>query len=216
MVCQRHSHTTHTRAEFVSKHHRLSLLEAPLAWCAVRSHNSDPTSSGQTFATVNQNCDELFSIARLLRARERGRYASAPLSEDRTSVRGPQTENPPWARALNCLSRFGVCLKLGHIRYTFQGHIPHPIPPTTPRASNFSDPPRGAPPQLSTATERSGTWQHKLPLFSQLAAHAHRRSRTTRIEMNAFGSPTRRLVRHLHHTGEQRPSQRPPATCSKK
>ena len=50
----------------------------------------------------------------------------------------------------------------------------------------------------------------------QLAAHAHRRSRTTRIEMNAFGSPTRRLVRHLHHTSEQRPSQRPPATCSKK
>ena len=38
VVCQRHSHT-HTRAEFVSKHHRSSLLEAPLAWCAVRSHN---------------------------------------------------------------------------------------------------------------------------------------------------------------------------------
>ena len=31
-----------------------------------------------------------------------------------------------------------------------------------------------------------------------------RRSRTTLIEMNAFGSPTRMLVRHLHHTGEQR------------
>ena len=100
VVYQRHSHT-HTRAEFVSKHHRSSLLEAPLAWCAVRSHNSDPTSSGQTVATVNQNCGELFSIARLFRARERARYATAPLSEDRTSVRGPQTENPPWASALN-------------------------------------------------------------------------------------------------------------------
>ena len=43
VVCQRHSHT-HTRAEFASKHHRSSLLEAPLAWCAVRSHNSDPRS----------------------------------------------------------------------------------------------------------------------------------------------------------------------------
>ena len=111
VVCQRHSHT-HTRAEFVSKHHRSPLLEAPLAWCAVRSHNSDPTSSGQAVTTVNQNCGELFSIARFLRARERVRYASAPLSEDSTSVRGPQTENPPWARALNWLSRFGVCLKL--------------------------------------------------------------------------------------------------------
>ena len=113
VVCQRHSHT-HTRAEFVSKHHRSSLLEAPLAWCAVRSQNSDPTSSGQAVATVNQNCGELFSIARLLRARERVRYASAPLSEDRTSVRGPQTENPPWARALNCLSRFGVASSWRH------------------------------------------------------------------------------------------------------
>ena len=86
----------------------------------------------------------------------------------------------------------------------FLRHDPHPIPPATPRATNFSDPPRSAPQQLSIAPERSGTWQHKLPLFSQLAAHAHRRSRTTRIEMNAFGSPTRMLVRHLHHTGEQR------------
>ena len=79
------------------------------------------------------------------------------------------------------------------------------MPPATPRATNSSDPPRSAPPQqLSIAPVRSGTWQHKLPLFSQLAAHAHRRSRTTRIEMNAFGSPTRMLVRQIHHTGEQR------------
>ena len=34
--------------------------------------------------------------------------------------------------------------------------------------------------------------------------------------MNAFGLLTTRPVRHLHHTGEHRPSQRPPATCSKK
>ena len=43
---------------------------------------------------MNQNFGELFSIARLLRARERrARYASAPLPlrEDRTSVRGPPT-----------------------------------------------------------------------------------------------------------------------------
>ena len=53
--CQHHSHT-HMRAAFVSEHHRLPLLEAPLASCAVRSHNSDPTSSGQTVATVNQSC----------------------------------------------------------------------------------------------------------------------------------------------------------------
>jgi hypothetical protein len=32
----------------------------------------------------------------------------------------------------------------------------------------------------------------------------YRRSRTTRIEMNAFGLLTTRPVRHLHHTGEQR------------
>ena len=63
VVCQRHSRT-HTRADFASKHHRSSLLEAPLAWCAVRSHNSDPTSSGQTVATVNRSCGELFSLDR--------------------------------------------------------------------------------------------------------------------------------------------------------
>ena len=98
----------------------------------------------------------------------------------------------------------------------FLRHDPHPIPPATPRAPNFSDPPRSAPPQLSIAPERYETWQHKLPLFPQLAALFYRRSRTTRIEMNAFGLLTTRPVRHLHHTGEQRPSQRPPATCSKK
>ena len=36
-----------------------------------------------------------------------------------------------------------------------------------------------------------------------LARGAHR-SQVTLIEMNAFGSPTRMLVRHLHYTGEQR------------
>ena len=77
---------------------------------------------------------------------------------------------------------------------------PQPLGPLTPqihRAARHNSSPYIAP-------VRSGTWQHKLQLFSQLAAHAHRRSRTTRIEMNAFGSPTRMLVRHLHHTGEQR------------
>ena len=86
----------------------------------------------------------------------------------------------------------------------FLRHDPHPIPLATPRATNSSDLPRSAPQQLSIVPVRSGTWQHKFPLFAQLAAHAHRRSRTTLIEMNAFGSPTRRLVRHLHHAGEQR------------
>ena len=52
----------------------------------------------------------------------------------------------------------------------FSRHDPHPIPPATPRAPNFSDPPRSAPPQLSIAPERYETWQHKLPLFPQLAA----------------------------------------------
>ena len=116
VVCQRHSHT-HTRADFASKHHRSSLLEAPLAWCAVRSHNSDPTSSGQTVTTVNQNCGELFSIARLLRARERVRYASAPLSEDRTSVR--ETHRPRTHRGQE---RSTACLDLEFVsswRHTF-------------------------------------------------------------------------------------------------
>ena len=106
VVYQRHSHT-HTRAAFASKHHRTPLLEAPLAWCAVRSHKSDPTSSGQIVATVNQGCGELFSIARLLRARERAWYASMPLCEDRTSVRGPQTDNPSRV-SIWSLSQVGV------------------------------------------------------------------------------------------------------------
>ena len=38
----------------------------------------------------------------------------------------------------------------------------------------------------------------------QLAARGAHRSQVTLIEMGAFGSPTRMLVRHLHHTGEQR------------
>ena len=60
----------------------------------MRSHNSDPTSSGKTVATVNQSCGELFSIARLPRGRESVRYAPTPLSKNRTSVRGPHAENP--------------------------------------------------------------------------------------------------------------------------
>ena len=126
VVCQRHSHTR-TRAELVSKHYRSSLLEASLAWCTVRSHNSDPTSSGQTVATVNHNCCELFSIARFLRARERVRYASAPLREDHTSVRGPQTENPPRARALNCLSRLEFASSWRHTSTSIYYNIVHPF-----------------------------------------------------------------------------------------
>ena len=41
-------------------------------------------------------------------------------------------------------------------------------------------------------------------VLSQSPARGAHRSQVTLIEMNAFGSPTRMLVRHLHHTGEQR------------
>ena len=41
----------------------------------------------------------------------------------------------------------------------FLRHDPHLTPPAIPRATDFSDPPRSAPQQLSIAPERSGAWQ---------------------------------------------------------
>ena len=123
-VCQRPSHT-HTRAAFVPKHRRSHLFEAPLPWCAVRSHNSDPTSSGQTVVTVDQSCGELFSIARLVRARESVRYATASLREDRTSVQGPRAENPGRG-----LERSTDCPDFGFVRWHLLFYLPPFYPPS--------------------------------------------------------------------------------------
>ena len=90
----------------------------------------------------------------------------------------------------------------------------HPDPSGAPRRPSAPNPASRAPQQPSIVPVRSGIWQHKFPLFAQLAAHAHRRSRATPIEMNAFNSPTRLLVRHLHHMGEQRQVNDLRETCS--
>ena len=50
----------------------------------------------------------------------------------------------------------------------------HPDSSGAPRRPSALTPASRAPKQPSIIPVRSGTWQHKFPLFAQLAAHAHR------------------------------------------
>jgi len=86
----------------------------------------------------------------------------------------------------------------------FSCHDPHPTPSGTARAANFPDlrARRSIWPKICLPS--SASQAHFSLVLSQSPARGAHRSQVTLIEMGAFGSPTRMLVRHQHHTGEQR------------
>ena len=73
----------------------------------------------------------------------------------------------------------------------------HPDPSGTVRSPSAPNPTPRAPHQPPTVPLRNRIPQHKVLLRTQSNAHAHRRSRTTPIETQTFGSPTRSRVRRL-------------------
>ena len=109
-VCQRHSYNTHTRAEFVPKRRRSPLFEAPLSRCTLRSHNSDPKSSGRIVATVKSELWwAILDRAAPASAGERLVRTHAAARRPHLGPRPTHREPKPRARALNCLSRFWFC-----------------------------------------------------------------------------------------------------------
>ena len=86
----------------------------------------------------------------------------------------------------------------------FSCHDPHPTPSGTARAANSPDlrARRSIWPKICLPS--SASQAHFSLVLSQSPARGAHRSQVTLIEMGAFGSPTRMLVRHQHHTGEQR------------